>query len=280
MKINREDLPIAKWELIGPPLARVFLGNRDIQRRVSTSVVQRYAEDMRAGHWLATGDPIKIGKSGALLDGQQRCEAICLANVEICCLVLYGVDDAAQIAMDIGKVRSFADRVEIAQVPSMNRVLATVLNTLARMYGSKMNNTNVNDYVKLEALEALRASLEFAGGMRKLRCVTQRAYVLGAIAAARHVLGATAEPRLRRFGAILNGLMPDDPDDAPAHVTRNVLIERTGGTGARAIRELYLKTQRGIQAFMERDRIARIYAPQGFIYDLSDLFLVEERPDA
>lgn len=271
-KQNDDGFPTSRWEWIDPAKAQAFLDNRDIQRKVNSGAVQRYAKDMATDHWHVTGDPIRIGKSGALLDGQQRCLAICASGTRQRMLVVYGVDDGAQVAMDTGRVRSFADRVEIAQVSWMNGVMARALNTMSRLFYSDAGYESPNDYVKFEALDELRESFEFFTGILKVKTMAKRAYVLAALVSARYVLGCMAESDLNRFVAILDGVMPLGPKESGAHATRNLLIQNTGATGAAAQRDLFLRVQRGIDLFIKKQPCSVIRAPMGFVYDLTPLF--------
>jgi hypothetical protein len=98
---------------IGPDDAAELLATNAGNRRLNPRSVQRYASDMAAGRWRETGEAIKVGTDGRLLDGQHRLAAIIHSGVTVSMLVICDVDPTAAVSMDQGVSRTMADQLTI-----------------------------------------------------------------------------------------------------------------------------------------------------------------------
>jgi len=96
-------------ELIDPSRARALLAKNIRNRPLNGATVTKYAADMGRAQWASTGDTIKVGRSGALLDGQHRLEAVVKADVAVQFCVVYDVPDEAFDSIDVGRVRKSSD---------------------------------------------------------------------------------------------------------------------------------------------------------------------------
>lgn len=114
---------------VTPELALDWLTQPNVRgpnRRLNPQVVSRYAKAMKAGKWQLTGEAIKFGKSGYLLDGQHRLNAIIESGATIRTLVIYGVADPAQDVMDTNRVRRASDVLAIRGYANVTMVAAAV----------------------------------------------------------------------------------------------------------------------------------------------------------
>lgn len=88
---------------------------RGPNRRISDAQVLKFQSDMESGRWHFEGAPIKISKTGKLLDGQHRLTA--LANtvpaMEIPFVVIRGLEDDAQLYMDQGQTRTVGQQLSL-----------------------------------------------------------------------------------------------------------------------------------------------------------------------
>lgn len=98
---------------VTPAMAAEWLRTNRLNRRMRLKTVTRYAEDMKAGRWKASFDPVRFGKSGRLIDGQHRLQAIVLSGVTLTMLVINGVDDDIFDVIDCGAARTFSDALVI-----------------------------------------------------------------------------------------------------------------------------------------------------------------------
>lgn len=100
-----------------PELAEWIVSNlNDNNRRKRPGKIRRFAEAMQKG-WGLTGDTIKFGKSGVLLDGQNRLSACVRAGVPLTTHVVFGIDDKLFAVLDQGATRTNPDTFQIAGIP-------------------------------------------------------------------------------------------------------------------------------------------------------------------
>lgn len=97
-----------------PELASKILAKNTKNRPISRASVSKYIAEMENGNWLFTGDPIRIHLNGRLLDGQHRLTAISEAGITFPILMVFGLEDEEQFAMDQGRKRSAGDQLGIA----------------------------------------------------------------------------------------------------------------------------------------------------------------------
>jgi hypothetical protein len=119
------DLVIEK-HLMNPPqtsvvieidskTAKAILDTRNGKNRPpKPNKVHQFAADMARDRWGLTGDTIKFGTNGQLLDGQNRLSASAKTGKSFRTHVVFGIDPALFGRMDIGKPRNAADILHIA----------------------------------------------------------------------------------------------------------------------------------------------------------------------
>lgn len=105
---TRSDPPTA-WRDITPELAMEWLKLNTLNRPKKPQKIALYAADMKADHWPTTGATISFGKSGRLLDGQNRLQAIVDSGATIRMLVVLELDDEIFDVIDGGARRTASD---------------------------------------------------------------------------------------------------------------------------------------------------------------------------
>lgn len=99
---------------VTPKMARELLETSTVNRRLRRALVASFRNDMEQGRWLMTGEPIKISRTRALLDGQHRLTALAesegVRHIEF--LVVRGLADEVQAVMDSGAPRSLVNAIE------------------------------------------------------------------------------------------------------------------------------------------------------------------------
>lgn len=109
--------------LITPSRAKMYLEGNISNRAIRKPYLMRYVDDMRNGRWVEdTAEPIKIAKSGRILDGQTRLHAIVLANASLHFHVATGLDDDVFTVLDTGRGRNAPDIFTIAGVKNSNTI--------------------------------------------------------------------------------------------------------------------------------------------------------------
>jgi hypothetical protein len=92
-----------------PAHAATLLQGNTGNRTLSQARIGAIATDIANGAWQADGSPIRIAKSGKLLDGQHRLSAIVRAKQEVPVVLIEDLDEETQLTIDSGKARSFND---------------------------------------------------------------------------------------------------------------------------------------------------------------------------
>lgn len=119
--------------------------NRDIKEKK----VNQYVADMVGKRWKLTGDAIKVTKSNFIADGAHRLMACVKAGERFQTLIVFGVEDEAQDAMDTGAVRTLGDVLKLRGEPHC-RTLASV----ARL-SWRWERENLQAHVYPSTLQAL-----------------------------------------------------------------------------------------------------------------------------
>lgn len=106
---------------VTPRIAQKLLDrNTDNPRRLYQPDVNRYASDMANGRWSSANgvEPIKLSRSGKLINGQHRLTAIVQSGITVDMWLETGLDDEAARHLDQGRVRSHADLARISHPDS------------------------------------------------------------------------------------------------------------------------------------------------------------------
>jgi hypothetical protein len=112
---------------IDPSSAKQILEQRNHGNRPpKPNKVQQFSSDISNSRWGLTGDTIKFGSDGRLLDGQNRLSACIRANQTFKTHVVFNIDPDLFGRMDIGKPRNAADVLHIAGY-SYSSTLASAL---------------------------------------------------------------------------------------------------------------------------------------------------------
>lgn len=100
---------------IDPATAGKILADRNKGNRPpKPNKVHQFASDMAKNRWGLTGDTIKFGTDGRLLDGQNRLSAAVRSGKPFRTHVVFGIDPTLFGRMDIGKPRNASDILHIA----------------------------------------------------------------------------------------------------------------------------------------------------------------------
>jgi len=114
-----------QFQMVTPEMAKGYLLNNTDNRNKRGWWVSGLANMIKRGEWIPTHQGVAFSKSGKLLDGQHRLEAIIEANMPVEMLVTTGVRDDAYKVLDNGIKRTLADLTGISQrTAEVCRVLA------------------------------------------------------------------------------------------------------------------------------------------------------------
>lgn len=109
---------------ISPDTARKMLTRNLGNRKVRKDNLTKLTTAMSAGEFKFTGESIKFGESGTLLDGQHRLMAIIKSGVPLKMLVIWNVPDESWDVLDRGVSRSNGDMLAHHNIKNPNIVAA------------------------------------------------------------------------------------------------------------------------------------------------------------
>jgi hypothetical protein len=93
----------SKFTTVTPKEAVLWLDTKNARNRpISKSTVERYTQEMAAGHWVSNGQPLIFSVSGQLINGQHRLKACVASGKQFDTLIVWGVDDSAFDTIDDG----------------------------------------------------------------------------------------------------------------------------------------------------------------------------------
>lgn len=104
------DRPTASVVFVSPEMAQRWLDEYNVRNRhIRPATVRKYARDMADGRWQLSGEGIKFGTNGKMLDGQHRLSAIVASGQTVPMFIMRGIDPSAQRVMDTGRARTASD---------------------------------------------------------------------------------------------------------------------------------------------------------------------------
>jgi hypothetical protein len=122
--------PTSQLITIDPNKAKSFLTVNKGNRPVSETLVNQFADDMRAGRWKLNGDAIRFDEDDMLIDGQHRLYAIVKSGVTLQMFCIQGLPHEVFDTIDTGKRRSNSDILALRGEKNTN-VLAGAIRILA-----------------------------------------------------------------------------------------------------------------------------------------------------
>jgi hypothetical protein len=170
---------------VTPDMAREWLENNKINRRIRTQNVLKYSRDMQAGRWLLNGDAIRFDANGGVLDGQHRLLAISRAGIPVETLVIRGLAPEVQETIDIGAVRTIADALQLrgqassTTLAAIGRFVVVYDRSLIGQVGTKPTNAEIIAYIS--ATPTMSRAVDVASKARVLPVTPS------AVAAAFHI---------------------------------------------------------------------------------------------
>jgi hypothetical protein len=118
----------AEFKTITPKLAEQWLQLNIHNRTKRGWWVSALSQMIKRGEWITSHQGIAFSKSGSLIDGQHRLEAIVDADQPVELLVVTGVSDDAYKVLDNGIKRTLSDLTGINQkTAEVSRVLARLV---------------------------------------------------------------------------------------------------------------------------------------------------------
>lgn len=242
---------------------KMLTTNTDNQRNRRPSMVDRYVSDMLAGRWLLTHQGVAFNKEGRLHDGQNRLAASVASGFSFRTLVFFGVGDDQEMArFDSGGVRTAADAARICGVEHVTSNDIALLRAFLK--GPESTNKPLTNSFLLEQVIRFRAMILFARTLPVNKFLPSP--VRGALGRALYYADAA---RLARMAGVISTEVPaTQPGDKTVMLFRKSMENMFGRGSRHQQRDLYLRAQRTIKAYLDGQDISRVYATEGDDYPL------------
>jgi hypothetical protein len=232
-------------EDITPTTAEKYLAMNVEHNRVVRDVkVQKYAEAMTEGHWLATSSTIKFDRDGHLIDGQHRLMAIMRSGRTVRMAVARNESPASIHVIDTNTPRNGGDSLVFAGLSPRGKAtqIAGTANALngwhnglytnamsALNYGERMTNDEMVVFVR-EHQAILMEAMEVADRVYRMVPLNKSGIGLAYIVLKNVDADAAQEFFMRLSEGILHGVT-----DPLLTLTRKVNADRLTPTGRQAI---------------------------------------------
>ena len=251
------------WRLaivqVSPELASSMLElNAENQRSKKPAAIRRYATDMSSGDWKLTHQGIAFNASGRLHDGQNRLSAVVESGTTIEMLVFVGAGkDKEMTLIDTNSPRSVRDAANVVRMQLDRTSVSTML---ASIRHGVVNGTSIINQMthssKLALLNRYSETLAHVAGWfggSKLATKLGTAPVRGAIFCAACKVSNDA---LARFVRVFTEQEDGRTGEGAAKRFRAYLVS----DGMAPDREIFLKTCRAIQHFVNREEPLKLTA--------------------
>lgn len=245
---------------ITPGLAEKMLGrNLENQRNLKEPTIVKYVADMLAGHWKLTHQGIAFDSDGSLYDGQHRLTAIVRSGVTVPMIVFFGAGGQSQMkVIDTHKVRTVVDAAKISEIDVRSSHVTTA-NSMIR-YGypnghyiaTHMTHTAKLEFLQKHAETIAKVDQWFGSGIvaKKVGVAPVKSAVVCAAYYVEH-------DKLARFVTVLTEHDDAQPGERIAKHLRQMITAMSGSSNYTG-RELFLKTCKAIQCFVEGETPTRL----------------------
>jgi hypothetical protein len=167
-------------------------------RKKKPARIKRYAAAMEREAWHLTGETIVFGKSGLLLDGQNRFAACVRAGIPFRTYVVFGIDDSVFVTINSGKARTPSDTFHTSGVVHPQIVSPAVRWIMLYENGNptartSFSNQEMFDFWKTKTDED-RLALAIERAMKAVKAIP-----LGTLAAHLYLFDKKHPPTAKRF---------------------------------------------------------------------------------
>lgn len=256
----------AAFELITPEKAKAYLAlNKANYRKMSSSLVAKYASDMTAGRWKVNGEPIQFNCDGFLVNGQHRLAAIVKANVNIMILVVRGIESDV---FDIGKNRSF---VQIARANGRFASTSTggAVDIIANGFSGRglLSPTGIYEYYMQHDPDLFDESMKMTARGTHGTVIAKKGAIIAALYSAMKLQVVTPESA-SSFCRILNtGVAEQGEIGNAAQILRRQIVAasqiQTYHTDKRNKQTLFEETWKAINSYKNGELRKRDFKPDG-----------------
>lgn len=250
-------------ELITPAVAAQYLLLNIKNRPKRPKLTEKYASEMRSGHWGVNGQDIIFDENGNMIDGQHRCEGVVEAGVPVYMGVKRGVPASNFATLDTGAMRTTADVVSMAGVA--NAAVVSAAARLVLLYSKGLDLTATIAHPEITRFCDNNPELERAASQAKSASKPSRVNA-GPLAAVVYLANRKGKliPQMDEFlEGVTTGAYLRSSD--PRLTLRNWAVRSRDKTGhAMTTRINFAAIARCWTAHANRQELSTVYLPKGF----------------
>lgn len=254
--VNQQSGYACRVCVAGPDLIEWLISKDTHNRKKVPGNVSRILEDILNDKWFITNQGVGITKSGFIIDGGHRLEAIRQSGYKpVKFLLACNLDDEAQAYVDRHQRRHMSDILSLVHDTTVSKRYVAVINAMAKAKRGFSSNL-----VKLEEISEIWEERHWA--IQALdpvpRISTLAAPVVAAMSEVYYRCSEDQRPRVLEFASqVATGEMIGHGD--PAFALRGWLAGR-GKANASEAKEKYYKARNAVQAFLEGRTMFKLYA--------------------
>lgn len=257
---------------ITPEIAGEWLEKNIGNRPLSKAAIEKYASDIRSGHWSLNHQGIAFDKKGNLADGQHRLYAIIKTGVSVRSIVVYGVDRSG---IDENRVRSKAFLV--SQIDADERYQDVDMSWFGKREAETINQMMVF-FVDPQKRPTASEIYDFAIKNKDAVIFASRSFSASkagiSTAAARAVIACAYysfnEKSLYEFVRCLYTGMIKNDNQSAAIKARDMLMSGGFSGGATIRKKTALKLMHAIKKFIKEEPISILVEPKNVPFSLPD----------
>ena len=249
-------------ESISPEIAASYMLFNSSNRPISQTTVNSYATDMENGAFGLTHQGIAFYEDGSLADGQHRLSAIIKSGKTIQMIVTRGVERG--LAIDRSRPRSVSDCAKIAGYEWIDRNVVGAITAMFSLNGVKKFTVNQSVTIAEKYKDSLLFVLSCVGS--RVKGISHSGVVAGCVMA---IENGVSKEKISRFYEVLKTGFAENNSERIIIKLRDGLIsgdKNMVGWGSR--RDVVLKTQRAIKAFVTGEIISKLITPENPIYEV------------
>jgi hypothetical protein len=251
MSTKLKARPHVVTENITPVKAEKYLNHNKANRKLREGVVDKYAEDMRAGNWTECAAPIVFYEDGDIADGQHRLWAIIESGTTQNFDVRRNFPRNAGLNIDTGLGRTIVDNAKISGIDSD---LTNEMVSIARAVdsGTRQRDASSNT-AKLQLVEKHREAVKWTVTHGPRGRGIRNQCVMAAIARAWYT--EADKEKLARFCKVLTDGQAFGEHESAAVALRNYLLLKKNAHLNQLFRETVLKAQNCVYYFMRNKKL-------------------------
>jgi len=254
--IKRMKDPVSYYEMISPERASEYLKRNHCNRPLRETRIKRYSRDMSKGRWKTTHQGIAFDRDGNLIDGQHRLHAAILANYTLRTMVTRDLPKDANEGVDNGFNRGVVDILHYQGLQADNLQIGLVRWMSYRVSEGAHTIKDATRAERIEFYVAHREAITYTCSMFAVGQPIPRMRLSAVLAVfARAYYIPKYRKRLIRAAEILITGIGGEAEEEWIIKLRNFLLYLKSIAGEVIRREIYLKTERALYAYLTAEEV-------------------------